>query len=149
MRKVDICSAIGLLVFVAVMVFVVIPGEAGGGVWHGLSPYFYPAVMLAGVALSSLGLLYQAVTNPSDYEEQPKSPMTWSDLGYFLLISALIFASVLVMHAFGTWAGGIALMASTMIFMGEFNPLRIAAVALPTLAATYVLVTWVLKIPLP
>lgn len=149
MRKVDICSAIGLLGFVALMVFVIIPNEAGGGVWHGLSPYFYPAVMLAGVALSSLGLLYQAVTRPSDYADQQKTPMTWSDLGFFLLISALIFGSVLVMHAFGTWAGGIALMAATMIFMGEFNPLRIAAVALPTLAVTYLLVTWVLKIPLP
>lgn len=149
MRKVDICSAIGLLGFVALMVFVIIPNEAGGGVWHGLSPYFYPAVMLAGVALSSLGLLYQAVTRPSDYADQQRTPMTWSDLGFFLLISALIFGSVLVMHAFGTWAGGIALMAATMIFMGEFNPLRIAAVALPTLAVTYLLVTWVLKIPLP
>ncbi len=149
MRKVDICSAIALLGFVAVMVLVIIPNEAGGGVWHGLSPYFYPLIMLAGVGLSSLGLLFQAVTKAGDYDDQPKSPITWSEFGFFLLISALIFGSVLVMHAFGTWAGGIALMASTMIFMGEFNPLRIAAVALPTLAATYVLVTWILKIPLP
>ncbi len=36
-----------------------------------------------------------------------------------------------------------------MIFMGEFNPLRIAAVALPTLAVTWAIVVWGLKIPLP
>lgn len=149
MRRVDILTSIGLLGFVALMVFVIIPREAGGGVWHGLSPYFYPAVMLAGVALSSLGLLCQALTQPDDHEDQAKTPLTWSDLGFFLLISALIFASVLVMHAFGTGAGGIALIASTMIFMGEYNPLRIAAVALSTLGITYVLVTLVLKIPLP
>ena len=148
MRKVDIYMAIGLLGFVALMVFVIIPRESGGGVWHGLSPYFYPAVMLAGVALSSVGLLVQALTKPAAYKDQPQ-PITWSDLGFFLLISTLIFGSVLILHKFGTWAGGIALIASTMIFMGEYNPLRIAAVALPTLGITWVIVVWGLKIPLP
>jgi hypothetical protein len=33
--------------------------------------------------------------------------------------------------------------------MGELNPLRIAAVTIPTLAVTYAIVTWGLKIPLP
>lgn len=149
MRKVDIISGLGLLAFVALMVFVVIPAEAGGGVWHGLSPYFYPMVMLGGVALSSVGLLVQALRRPEAYRNQPESPISWSEFGFFLLISALIFGSVLVLHAFGTWAGGIALIASTMVFMGEFNPLRIAAVAIPTLAITYAIVTWALKIPLP
>ncbi|MSO91640.1 MAG: tripartite tricarboxylate transporter TctB family protein [Acetobacteraceae bacterium] len=149
MRRADLFTSIGLLCFVALMVFVIIPREAGGGVWHGLSPYFYPAVMLVGVALSSLGLLFQAMAQPDDYQDQSKLSMTWSDLGLFLMIAALIFGSVLVMHAFGTWAGGVVLMASTMIFMGEINPLRIAAVALPTLAITYALITWVLNIPLP
>ncbi len=79
MRRVDILTSIGLLGFVALMVFVIIPREAGGGVWHGLSPYFYPAVMLAGVALSSLGLLVQALTRPGAYEDQPAKPITWSD----------------------------------------------------------------------
>ena len=149
MRRVDIFTSLGLLGFVALMVLVIIPREAGGGVWHGLSPYFYPAIMLAGVALSSLGLLIQALTRPSAYKDQPEKPITWPDLGFFLLISVLIFASVLVLHKFGTWVGGIVLIAATMIFMGEFNPLRIAAVAVPTLGLTYAIVTWGLKIPLP
>lgn len=149
MRKVDISAALGLLGFVAIMVFVVIPREASGGVWHGLSPYFYPAVMLAGIALSSVGLLVQALTRPGEYKDQPETPLTREDLGFFLLISAIILGSVFIWHRFGTWAGGIAVIAGTMMFMGCFNPLKIAAVALPTLAATYALVTWVLKIPLP
>lgn len=149
MRRVDIFTSIGLLGFVALMVLVIIPREAGGGVWHGLSPYFYPAVMLAGVALSSLGLLVQALTRPAVYEGQPQTPITWSELGFFLLISALILGSVAVLHMFGTWAGGIALIAATMIFMGEYNPLRIAAVALSTVGVTWAIVVWGLKIPLP
>lgn len=149
MRKVDIYAALGLLGFVAVMVFVVIPRETSGGVWHGLSPYFYPAVMLAGVALSSVGLLVQALTRPGAYKDQPETPLTLAELGFFLLISAIILGAVFVMHAFGTWAGGIVLIAATMVFMGCRSPVKIAAVALPTLVVTYLLVTKVLKIPLP
>ncbi len=149
MRRVDIIVALGLIVFVAVMTFIVIPREASDGAWHGLSPYFYPSVMLAGVALSCVGLLSQALTSPKSYEDQPKTPITWEEFGFFLLICAIIFGGVMVVHWFGTWAGGFVLIAGTMIFMGCLNPLRIVAVALPTLAVNYVLVTWVLKIPLP
>lgn len=149
MRRVDILSSIGLLGFVAMMVFVIIPREAGGGVWHGLSPYFYPSVMLAGVALSSIGLLVQALLRPDTYVDQPETPLSWSELGFFLLACVLVFASVLVFHYFGTWAGGITLIAAIMVFMGERSPIRIAAVALPTLAVSYVVIVWGLKIPLP
>jgi Tripartite tricarboxylate transporter TctB family len=149
MRKVDILTSIGLLGFVALMVLVIIPREAGGGVWYGLSPYFYPAVMLAGVALSSVALLVQALMRPGVYADQPAKPLSWGELGFFLLASAIIFGAVLVFHYFGTWVGGIALIAAVMAFMGELNPLRMAAVALPTLAISYVIIVWGLKIPLP
>lgn len=149
MRRVDIVAAIGLLAFVALMVFVVIPRETTEGVWHGLSPYFYPMVMLAGIALSSVGLLVQALTKPGAYATQPTAPLTWSELGFFLLSFAIVLGAVFVLHWFGTWAGGIALMAALMVFMGERSPLRIAAVAVPTIAVTWAIVTWALKIPLP
>lgn len=149
MRRIDIFTSIGLLGFVALMVFVIIPREAGGGVWHGLSPYFYPAVMLAGVAISSVGLLVQALSRPDIYEGQAETTISASDLGFFLLASMLIFGSVLILHYLGTWAGGIAMIASLMIFMGERSPLRIATVAIPTLAVVWATVVWGLKIPLP
>lgn len=149
MRKVDILSSIGLLVFVALLVFVIIPSESGGGVWHGLSPYFYPAVMLAGVALSSVGLLVQALMRPGAYAEQPETPLTWSELGFFLLASAIIFGAVVVFHIFGNWAGGVVLIAGVMAFMGERNPVRMAVVAVPTLAISYAIIVWGLNIPLP
>jgi hypothetical protein len=57
--------------------------------------------------------------------------------------------STLVLHWFGTWAGGFVMIAALMLFMGELNPLRIAAVAIPTLVINYAIVTWGLKIPLP
>jgi len=149
MRRIDIFAAIGLLGFVALMVLVIIPNESSEGVWYGLSPYFYPIVMLAGIALASIGLLVQALTRPSAYEDQPKVPLSREELGFFLIAFGIIFAGTLVLHWFGTWAGGFALIAGLMLFMGELNPLRIVAVAVPTLVVNYAIVTWGLHIPLP
>lgn len=148
MRKVDLFAGGGLLAFVAVMVFVIIPGENSGGIWHGLSPYFYPMVMLAGIALGSVGLVVQAVTKPRMYVDQP-NPITWSELGFFLLISAVIFVGVLIIHRFGTWVGGPLLIAATMIFMGELRATRIVIVSLSTVALTHFIVAYALQIPLP
>ena len=148
MRKVDFLASLLLLGFVAVMVLVIIPRENAGGVWHGLSPYFYPMIMLAGIAAGSIGLLVQSLTRPKMYEDQP-TPMTWSELGFFLLACAIILGSVFALHRFGTWVGGPIIIAGIMLFMGERNPLRIAAVIIPTLAITYAIVEWGLKIPLP
>jgi hypothetical protein len=149
MRKVDICAAVGLLGFVALVAFVIIPNESADGVWYGLSPYFYPLVMLAGIALSSVGLLVQALTRPSIYDDQPKVPLSMAEFGFFLIASAIIFVSTLVLHWLGTWAGGFVMIAGLMLFMGELSPLRIIAVAVPTLVINYAIVTWGLHIPLP
>ena len=148
MRKVDVFAGVGLLVFVAVMAFIVVPRENVGGIWHGLSPYFYPMVMLGGIALGSVGLLVQALTKPKMYEDQP-NPITWEELGFFLLIGAIVFAGVLIIHRFGMWVGGPLLIAATMIFMGELRPVRIALVALLTVAATHLVIAYALQIPLP
>lgn len=148
MRRIDIIASVALIGFVAAMAFVIIPLENAGGVWHGLSPYFYPMVMLAGIALSSVGLLVQAITKPGLYADQP-NPLSRQELGFFLLISVIIFACVLVIHWFGTWIGGPLLIAATMIFMGELRPVRIVLLSLLTVVVTWVLVTYGLKIPLP
>lgn len=148
MRKVDIIASIVLIAFAGIVAFVVIPGENPGGVWHGLSPYFYPMVMLGGIALSSVGLLIQALTKPGAYADQPM-PMSWAELGFFALVSVIVLAGVLLIHWKGTWIGGPVLVAAVMIFMGELRPQRILPVAILTVAVTHVIVTYGLKIPLP
>lgn len=148
MRKVDLVAGVLLLAFVAVVLFVIIPLEDPGGTWHGLSPYFFPVVMLFGIALGSVGLLYQAVTKPSLYDDQP-NPLTWSDLGFFLLMSIIILVGVLVIHWFGTWIGGPLMIAAAMVFMGERNPIRIVPTAVITVAVAQAIATHALQIPLP
>ena len=148
MRKVDLAAGVVLLAFVAVMLFIVIPLEDEGGTWHGLSPYFFPVVMLFGVAVSSAGLLFQALTKSALYDDQP-NPMSWSDLGFFLLISAVILICTLIIHRFGTWIGGPLMIAAAMLFMGERNPLRIVPTAVVTVAIAQTIATYGLQTPLP
>jgi len=147
MRRIDIVAAIGLLCFVALMVFVIIPRENSGGVWHGLSPYFYPVVTLAGIAVSSVGLLVQALTRADLYEDQP-NPLSLAQFGFFLLSMVIIVSGAALIGRFGFLIGGPLLIAVTMIFMGERNPLRIVPVSVLTVAGVWVIVTWGLKTPL-
>jgi hypothetical protein len=148
MRRIDIFAAIGLLCFVALMVLVIIPRENAGGVWHGLSPYFYPIVMLAGIAVSSVGLLVQALTRPHLYDDQPNT-LGMAQFGFFLLSMLIILMGTVLIGRFGFWIGGPLLIAATMIFMGEKNPLRIVPVSVLTVAVVWAIVNWGLKTPLP
>jgi hypothetical protein len=147
MRKADVAISVLFLAFAALLVFV-IPRENPGGTWHGLSPYFYPMVMIGGITLGSIGLLVQSLTRPRLYDDQPQ-PMTWSELGFFLIISAIVLASVLVIHRFGTWVGGPLLIAAAMLFMGERRPTRIVPIALIAVAGVQALTVYGLKTPLP
>ena len=148
MRVVDLIAGTGLLVGVAIMAFVVIPAENSDGIWHGLSPYFYPSVMLTGIAVSSVGLVVQAAFKKQLYEDQP-NPLSWWQLGCFLLLGAIILISVLVVDWLSLWIGGPLLIAATMIYMGERRPLRIALVGFAAVAVVHVIVTYGLRIPLP
>ena len=148
MRKVDLAASVLLLALVGAMLFVVIPLEDVGGKWHGLSPYFFPVVLLFGIAASCVGLLFQALTKPSRYDDQP-NPLSWSDLGFFLLICAIILASVLIIHRYGTWIGGPLMIAAAMLYMGERNPLRIVPTAVIAVAIAQTIATYGLQTPLP
>ncbi|MCB1742571.1 MAG: tripartite tricarboxylate transporter TctB family protein [Gammaproteobacteria bacterium] len=148
MRKADIVGGLLFLSFALVMIFVVIPMENSGGVWHGLSPYFYPMVMLVGIAIASVGLVLQAWRKPELYRDEP-NPLTRERLGFFLLISAIVLAGVLLTGKFGIWVGGPALIAGCMLFMGERKLDLIVPVSLVPVVIAYLLITHVLRSPLP
>ena len=93
-------------------------------------PHESPLVMLVPLMVLSLGAVFGIFAG-------------------FLLGSVVVLAGVVALHLWGTWAGGIVLIAALMVFMGELNPLRIAVVALPTIAITWAIVSWALQIQLP
>jgi hypothetical protein len=147
-RKADFVGGVLFFVFALAMIFFVVPAGSSGGVWHGLSPFFYPVVMLTGIAAASIGLLLQAWRKPRLYEGD-RNPMSFERLGFFALICTIVLGGVLVTDWLGFWFGCPLLIGASMVFMGERNPFRIIPVSFAPVIVTYVLVTWVLHSPLP
>jgi hypothetical protein len=148
MRRADLIGGAGLFVLGLVMILVVIPSGTTAGLWHGLSPYFYPTVMVSGIMICAVLLEIQAFRRPDLYEDQPP-PIGRRQLMNFLLASLIILAGVLVIDAFGIWIGGPLLIAGIMLFMGETSLVRIVPTAFLPVAVVHAIVTWILKSPLP
>ena len=148
MRKADIIGAVLFLAFALAVGVGVLRTEGGDGVWHGMSPYFYPMVMLAGIAFGSVGLLWQAWRNSASYEGE-QNPLTKERLGFFCLICVIVLVGVWVTSWLGIWVGGPLLIGASMLFMGERRPLRIVPVAILPVVVAYLIVTYVLHSPLP
>ena len=148
MRRADIYGGAGLLVLGLLVLFVIIPAEAEGDTWSGVSPLFFPTVIAAGFTLSAAALLLRAIFSPGGYQGMDM-PMKRQDFGFCLLASGIILAAVLAIHAFGLVWGGPLLVAALMLFMGERNWLRIVPMSVVPVVAIYFFVTKVLNAPLP
>ncbi|MDO8876343.1 MAG: tripartite tricarboxylate transporter TctB family protein [Pseudolabrys sp.] len=148
MRRADIIGGVIMLIFSISMIFVIIPAETMKGQWTGLSPYFYPTVMSGGIGVFAIGLLAQAALRPRYYADQAV-PLTMLQFGMFLIVTAIVFAGVLAIDNFGVWIGGAFTIAAIMLFMGERKPLIIVPTALAPIAVVYLVVTYVLRSPLP
>lgn len=148
MRRADIVGGVMMLIFSISMIFVIIPAETMPGRWTGLSPYFYPILMSGGIGVFAIGLLAQATMRPNYYTDQAV-PLTARQFGMFLIVAAIVFAGVLAIDNFGIWIGGVLTITAVMWFMGERNPLIIAPTALVPIIVVYLIVTYVLRSPLP
>jgi hypothetical protein len=148
MRRADIYGSAGLLILGLVVLFVIIPAEADGDTWSGVSPLFFPTLIVAGFTLSCAGLLVQAILRPKTYEGMPM-PMAGWDFAFFLLACAIILGAVFVIHRFGLLWGGPLLVAALMLFMGERNWLRIVPMAVVPVLIFAFFITKVLNAPLP
>ena len=134
---------LGLLVL-----FVIIPAEADGDTWSGVSPLFFPTIIAAGFTLAAAGLLVRAVLRPDDYEGMGM-PAKAQDLGFFVIACALILAGAFAIHGFGFVWGGPFLVAVLMLFMGERNWWRIVPMSVVPVAVIFFFVHKVLNAPLP
>lgn len=148
MRRADLIGGIAILAFSLCMIFAVIPAETQEGAWYGLSPYFFPTLLMSGIACASALLILQSVRGRAA-EEAPPPALDLGRVGMFVLSAAIVVAGVVAMDFFGIWAGGPALIAGTMLFMGERRPIRIVATSVVPVAVVQVLVLYVLRSPLP
>lgn len=148
LRRADLIGGIFMLALSLCMIFVVIPAETQEGVWFGLSPYFFPTLLMAGIAFASALLIVQSVTRPARGSEPPLA-LSPRQLAMFGIVAAIIVAGVVAIDLLGLWTGGPVLIAALMLFMGERRPLRIVATSIIPVAVVHLVVFYVLRSPLP
>jgi len=168
MRKADLIGGIGFVAFALLMILHIIPSETESGTTYGLTPYFYPTVMSAGILICALGLVWQNWRRPrasdrrdSDVEangvddlqrqhvDEESTVLTPWRLGMFLLAMVFIVAGVWLIQAYGILIFGPILIASIMLFLGETNWRIIVPTMLIPVGIVYLIVTYVLRSPLP
>ncbi len=140
--------ATGLLFVGLLMLFVVIPAEADGDTWSGVSPLFFPTLIAAGFSIGCAALLARAILRPRAYDGM-EAPLKLENFGFFLLACGIVLAAVFLIHAVGFVWGGPVLMAALMLFMGERSLLRIVPMSVVPVLVIYFFVTKMLNAPLP
>lgn len=148
MRRADICMATGLLFVGLLVLFVIIPAEADGDTWSGVSPLFFPTLIAAGFSLACAALLARAVMRPRAYDGM-EAPLKLANFGFFLLACGIVLSAVFLIHAVGFVWGGPVLVAALMLFMGERSLLRIVPMSVVPVLVIYFFVTTMLNAPLP
>lgn len=148
MRRADICMATGLLFVGLLMLFVIIPAEADGDTWSGVSPLFFPTLIAAGFSIGCAALLARAILRPRAYDGM-EAPLKLENFGFFLLACGIVLAAVFLIHAVGFVWGGPVLVAALMLFMGERSLLRIVPMSVVPVLVIYFFVTKMLNAPLP
>lgn len=148
MRKADIYGGAGLLAVGLLVLFVIIPSEAEGDTWSGVSPLFFPTIIAAGFTIGAAALLVRALLLPGDYTGM-EMPMSLQDFGFFMIACAIVLAAVLVIHGLNLVWGGPLLIGALMLFMGERNWKRIVPMSVVPVAVIYLFVNKVLNAPLP
>lgn len=148
MRRADIYGGAGLVALGLLILFVIIPLEVGGDTWSGVSPLFFPTIIVAGFTIASLALLLQALLRPKTYEGMA-FPIRRENFAFFLLACGIVLAGVLAIHGLGIVWGGPLLVAALMLFMGERNWRRIVPISILPILAIYFFVTRVLTAPMP
>lgn len=148
MRRADICAGAGLLGLGLLVLFVIIPAEAEGDTWSGVSPLFFPTIVAAGFTLGAAALLVRALLSKASYGGMD-APMRWANFGFFIVACAVIFGAVLLIDFVGILWGGPVLVGTLMLFMGERKWQRIVPMSVVPITVIYFFVTKVLNAPLP
>jgi hypothetical protein len=148
MRLADLISGSLLLAVSLLFLFVIIPAQVGEGEWYGLSPFFYPNLIAGAIAVFSLWLIVQAAVGKNAYEGR-EVPLSFWQIGIFLIAGLLILCGVMIVERFGIWVGGPVTILAVMLLMGERRPLVLGPTAILPVVCIYTLVRFVLHAPLP
>lgn len=145
MRTANLISGAALVVFGLLMTFVVIPAQIEEGPPGMVSPRLVPQIMLW--AITGLALLLVA-TNLRPKAEDGPAPISTSEILALLKVAAAFAIALVLFFLAGPLWAGIALVAGTLLLLGERRPLVVVGMTVALLGATWVLFYQILRTPI-
>lgn len=142
MRTANLVSGVALVAFGLLMTFVVIPLQIEEGPPGMVSPRLVPQIMLwmiTGLAL------FLVLTNLRAKPGSDPAPISRSEILALLKIAAAFAVALTLYLLVGPLWAGIALVAGTLLLLGERRPLVVVGMTVGLLAATWVLFYQILQ----
>lgn len=149
MERADLAGGVAIALLGILLIFVVIPLQTEEGAYFGLPPTFFPILLSVGMTACAAALAVKAWLRLRSGVGLQPMPMQRRNLAMLAIAVALVVAGVVAIDFLGIVVGGPLLIASLMLFVGERSVIRIALTATLSVAAVYLLATYVLHAPLP
>lgn len=145
MRTANLISGVVLAMFGLLMIFVVIPVQIEEGPPGMVSPRLVPQIMLW--AITGLALLLVATNLRATPGDGP-APISRAEILALLKIAAAFAVALALFFLAGPLWAGIALVAGTLLLLGERRPLVVVLMTAGMLGATWVLFYQILRTPI-
>lgn len=145
MRTANLISGAALVVFGLLMIFVVIPVQIEEGPPGMISPRLLPQIMLW--MITGLALLLVLTNLRPQAGDQP-APISRSEILALLKIAAAFAVALVLFFLAGPLWAGIALVAGTLLLLGERRPLVVIGMTVGLLGSTWVLFYQILRTPI-
>lgn len=145
MRTANLISGVALAMFGLLMIFVIVPVQIEKGPPGMVSPRLLPQIMLW--MITGLACLL-VVTNLRRPETDSFSPISRSEVVALGKIALAFAVSLTLFRLAGPLWAGIALVAGTLVLLGERRPLLIVLMTAGLLGAIWVLFYQILRTPI-
>lgn len=145
MRTANLISGVVLAAFGMLMILVIIPVQIEEGPPGMVSPRLVPQIMVWVITALSLLLV---VTNLRHKGRDDPAPISRSELVALLKIGLAFALALSLFFVAGPLWAGIALVAGTLVLLGERRPLVVIGITVGLLGAIWVLFYQILHTPI-
>lgn len=129
MKKADLIVGSLLAITGLLFLFYFIPNQTTEAEEYGLSPSFFPTVLMIIITVMAVLLLAMRLWRHEDSEIQ-KAPLDKQNLFFIHGVCGFLFFSLAVMNYIGYIAGGIVVVSGAMFYLGAKSPIKIMLISI-------------------
>ncbi len=148
MRKVDLYGGGLVFVFGLALFFWIIPATTFAGRYYGLSPAFFPRLLAVALCACAVTQILKALVSKINDTAEPL-PVSRTGLFRALSVFGLVFASIVLIDLTDVRIGAPVLVIALALLLGERRPAVLAGLAVIPVTIAWVIVTLLLRIPMP